>query len=191
MTNFNRRLAAVANGQLGIVSRSQAHSIGGSDDQLRRRVKSGTLVPIGRQTFRLPGADITALADLRALMLDIGGDVWASGPTAAALLGFDGFGLTATVGSTKISCTAGSPRWRPRGGMKSRSCSRQSTPSSTAEVGTVGSNVDSSCWSSKPGSHDRRPSRCSPAPTTGRQAGHPPRRTPPSAATIRLTWPSF
>jgi hypothetical protein len=93
MTNLNRRIAAVANGQLGIVSRSQVHSIGGSDDQLRRRVKSGTLVPIGQQTFRLPGANVTAPADLRALFLDIGGEVWASGRTAAALLGFDGFRL--------------------------------------------------------------------------------------------------
>ena len=35
------------------------------------------------------------MAELRALMLDIGGDVWASGPTAAALHGFDGFRLGA------------------------------------------------------------------------------------------------
>jgi hypothetical protein len=93
MTNLNRRIAAVANGQLGIVSRSQVHSVGGSDDQLRRRVKSGALLPIGQQTFRLPGASVTALTDLRALLLDIGGEVWASGPTAAALLGFDEYRL--------------------------------------------------------------------------------------------------
>jgi hypothetical protein len=93
MANLNRRIAAVANGQLGIVSRSQAHSVGGSDDQLRRRVKSGALLPIGQQTFRLPGANVTALTDLRALLLDIGGEVWASGPTAAALLGFDEYRL--------------------------------------------------------------------------------------------------
>ncbi len=102
MTNLNRRIAAVANGQLGIVSRSQVHSIGGSDDQLRRRVKSGTLLPIGRQTFRLPGAEATALADLQALLLDIGGEVWASGPTAAALLGFDGFRLAAPFDVTVV-----------------------------------------------------------------------------------------
>ncbi len=102
MTNLNRRIASVANGQLGIVSRSQAHSMGGSDDQLRRRVKSGTLLPIGRQTFRLPGADVTALADLRALLLDIGGHVWASGPTAAALLGFDGYRLAAPFDVTVL-----------------------------------------------------------------------------------------
>jgi hypothetical protein len=102
MTNLNRRIAAVANGQLGIVSRSQVHSVGGSDDQLRRRVQSGALLPIGRQTFRLPGADVTAVADLRALLLDIGGQAWASGPTAAALLGFDGFRLAAPFDVTVL-----------------------------------------------------------------------------------------
>lgn len=102
MTNLNRRLAAVANGQLGIVTRRQAHSVGGSDDQLRCRVKSGTLVPIGRQTFQLPGAELTALAELRALLLDIGGEAWASGPTAAALHGFDGFRLAAPFDVTVL-----------------------------------------------------------------------------------------
>lgn len=102
MTNLNRRIAAVANGQLGIVSRSQVHSVGGSDDQLRRRVQSGALLPIGQQTFRLPGADVTAVVALRALLLDIGGQVWASGPTAAALLGFDGFKLAAPFDVTVL-----------------------------------------------------------------------------------------
>jgi len=102
MTNLNRRIASVANGQLGIVSRSQVHSIGGSDDQLRRRVQSGTLLPIGRQTFRLPGAAVSAETELRALLLDIGGQVWASGSTAAALLGFDGFRLGAPFDVTVL-----------------------------------------------------------------------------------------
>jgi very-short-patch-repair endonuclease len=41
----------------------------------------------------LPGAPTDARAELLALMIDIGGEVWASGPTAAALHGFDGFRL--------------------------------------------------------------------------------------------------
>ena len=54
---------------------------------------SGSLIQVGVNTFRLPGADSGALAELRALMMDVGGDVWASGVTAAALHGTEGFVL--------------------------------------------------------------------------------------------------
>jgi very-short-patch-repair endonuclease len=93
MTNTYRRLMAVATGQLGLLSRRQANGVGVSNAQLRSRVSSGSLVQVGVDTYRLPGAPTGALAELHALMLDIGGDVWASGPTAAALHGFDGFRL--------------------------------------------------------------------------------------------------
>ena len=66
-----------------------------SNAQLRSRVTSGSLIPVGNDTFRLPGASTGALAEPRVLMLDVGGDVWASAPTAAALHGFDGFRLAA------------------------------------------------------------------------------------------------
>jgi len=86
---------AVATGQLGLLSRQQAKGVGLSDDQLRNRVKSGSLLKVGIDTYRLPGADARELPALHALMIDIGGDVYASGPTAAALHGFDGFTLKA------------------------------------------------------------------------------------------------
>lgn len=95
MTNTYRRIVAVATGQLGLLSRRQANGAGVSNAQLRNRVSSGSLVQIGTDTFRLPGAPTGPVAELRALMLDIGGEVWASGPTAAALHGFDGFRLSA------------------------------------------------------------------------------------------------
>ncbi len=94
MTNTYRRIMAVATGQLGLLSRRQANGVGVTNAQLRNRVSSGSLLQVGVDTFRLPGAPSDAVADLRALMLDIGGEVWASGPTAAALHGFDGFRLT-------------------------------------------------------------------------------------------------
>lgn len=94
MTNINRRVSSIATGQLGGISREQARAAGASNAQLRRRVSSGILETVGTQTFRLPGAPTTPIAMLRSLQLDIGGDVWASGPTAAALHGFDGFVLT-------------------------------------------------------------------------------------------------
>lgn len=93
MTNTYRRIMAVATGQLGLLSRRQANGVGVTNAQLRSRVSSGSLLQVGADTFRLPGAPSSAVADLRALMLDIGGEVWASGPTAAALHGFDGYRL--------------------------------------------------------------------------------------------------
>jgi hypothetical protein len=93
MTNTYRRIMAVATGQLGLLSRRQATGVGVPNAQLRNRVSSGSLLQVGTDTFRLPGAPTDAHADLLALMLDIGGGVWASGPTAAALHGFDGFRL--------------------------------------------------------------------------------------------------
>ncbi len=93
MTNTYRRIMAVTTGQLGLLSRRQANGVGVTNTQLRSRVSSGSLIQVGTDTFRLPGAPSTELAQLRALILDIGGEVWASGPTAAALHGFDGFRL--------------------------------------------------------------------------------------------------
>jgi very-short-patch-repair endonuclease len=95
MTNTYRRIVAVATGQLGLLSRRQANGVGMTNAQLRSRVESGSLVQVGTDTFRLPGAPSTPLAELRTLLLDVGGDVWASGPTAAALHGFDGYRLRA------------------------------------------------------------------------------------------------
>lgn len=95
MTNTYRRLMAVATGQLGQLSRQQARSVGVSDDQLRNRVKSGSLLQIGNDIYRLPGADAHELSNLQALILDVGGEAYASGRTSAALHGFDGFSLKA------------------------------------------------------------------------------------------------
>jgi hypothetical protein len=95
MTNTYRRLMAVATGQLGLLSRQQAKDVGYTDDQLRSRVMSGSLLKVGTNMYRLPGADARELPALRALMMDIGGDVYASGHTAAALHGFDGYSLKA------------------------------------------------------------------------------------------------
>jgi hypothetical protein len=68
-----------------------------SPDQVRRRVRSGVLRRVGVRTLASPFGPSTALAELAALLLDCGagpdGGAWASGPTAAALHGFDGFVL--------------------------------------------------------------------------------------------------
>jgi hypothetical protein len=93
MTIDNRRIATVATGQLGSFSRVQAHDAGLSDLQLRGRVQSGLLEQIGPNAFRVAGAPPGPRPDLQAVLLDIGEPCWASGPTAAALHGLDGFSL--------------------------------------------------------------------------------------------------
>ena len=93
MTNADRRLAAIATGQLATFSRRQAHDVGVSDRQLRRRVHSGILMQSGPNGFRSSMSPITPLIELRGLLLDVGEPVWATGPTSAALLGFDGYVL--------------------------------------------------------------------------------------------------
>lgn len=93
MTNATERLMALATGQLGAFTRTQANDHGLSDRQLRSRVQSGFLVQTGPHTFRVAGAPGSLLAELTALVLDVGRPVWVSGPTAAALHGFDGFTL--------------------------------------------------------------------------------------------------
>ncbi len=93
MTSADRRIAAIATGQLGAFSRTQAYDAGLSDRQLRSRVQSGFLVQTGPNAFRFAGAPTDLDTELRGLMLDIGPPVWACGATAAALHGFDGFVL--------------------------------------------------------------------------------------------------
>lgn len=92
---INRRLVSAATGQLGALTRQQAHAVGLTDEQLRRRVQSGILTQPGPNVFRLSGAPPDADRALRDLVADVGGDVVASRYTAAALHGFDGYRLVA------------------------------------------------------------------------------------------------
>jgi hypothetical protein len=93
MTTDNRRLADIANGQHGAITASQIGDAEIGISGLRRRVQSGVLERVGVHTFRSPFVTPSALADLSALVLDCGDDAFVSGPTAAALHGFDGFKL--------------------------------------------------------------------------------------------------
>src|SRR5262245_38821279 len=93
MTGDVRRLADFATGQHGAITASQIGEAGISPRGLRSRIQSGVLEPIGSHIFRSPFVPMSALADLSALVLDCGDDAFVSGPTAAALHGFDGFRL--------------------------------------------------------------------------------------------------
>ena len=89
-----RRMTTAAKGQHGAFTRSQAHEAGFTNAQLRSRVQSGSLDRSGVRTFRSPLTPHSLIGDLTALVLDIGQPCWISGPTAAALWGFDGFRLS-------------------------------------------------------------------------------------------------
>lgn len=93
MTNADRLVGAISKGQLGAFSRTQAHGVGLSDRQLRSRVQSGILIKTGPNAFRSSAAPTSMHTHLHDLVLDIGEPVWVASTTAAALHGFDGFGL--------------------------------------------------------------------------------------------------
>ncbi len=94
MARTVRSLGDVATGQFGTVTREQLQAAGYSPAELRRQVQSGVLLPTGTHTFRSPLQPVTELHDLVAVLVDCGPDSWASGPTAAALHGMDGFTLS-------------------------------------------------------------------------------------------------
>lgn len=88
-----RRLADLADRQRSAFHRDQARRIGVTEHQLRRFVALGAIERVGPHVYRFPASGHGPIGDLSALVLDIGGGVWASGPTAAAVLGFDGYAL--------------------------------------------------------------------------------------------------
>ena len=101
MTNDDR-LAAITRGQLGSFTNAQANAAGLTDRQLRSRVQSGFLDQTGARTYRSPLTPSTPRSELMALVLDIGEPCWVSGPTAAAVHGFDGFKLARPFNITTL-----------------------------------------------------------------------------------------
>lgn len=93
MTSADRRISAIATGQLGAFTRAQANDVGLSDRQLRSRVQSGFLVRTGPNTFRSTAAPTSPASDLTDVMIGLGDESWVSHQTAAALHGFDGYTL--------------------------------------------------------------------------------------------------
>lgn len=95
MDTTEQKLERVAAAAGGVIHRRAAHRAGISDRQLRSRVRSGSVRQTGKHTFVLFGTPRTTVGSLQALLDDLSPDTRASGPTAAALHGFDGFDLTA------------------------------------------------------------------------------------------------
>ena len=89
----HRRLAELSDRQLGAVTAEQIAAAGISAAELRRSVHRGALDRIGVHTYRSTFVSQSEKADLAALLLDCGAEAFVSGPSAAALHGFDGFRL--------------------------------------------------------------------------------------------------
>lgn len=71
--SIDLRLAELARGQYGHLSRAQLRDAGVSPSTVFRRVRQGLLVPAGHSTFRLAGVAPTAHGRVAAACLDTGG----------------------------------------------------------------------------------------------------------------------
>lgn len=89
MPDGYRQLKAATTGQHGAFTRRQAAAAGIGNRELRDRVQSGLLEPVGVRTLRSSLSPRSAIAEVHALIVDIGAPCWVSGPSAAALHRFD------------------------------------------------------------------------------------------------------
>jgi len=92
MSRIDRRLIELASPS-GYLTRQRAYDAGISARQLRRRAQVGWIDQVGANGFVLVSERRTKTVDLEASIAEIGGECWASGATAAALHGFDGYEL--------------------------------------------------------------------------------------------------
>jgi very-short-patch-repair endonuclease len=68
----DKKIARIAGGQHGLVTRAQLTEVGISRHSLRRRVDAGRLIAIGRQVFAIAGTPATWERDALAACLDRG-----------------------------------------------------------------------------------------------------------------------
>lgn len=85
------RLAILASGQHGLVSRAQALASGASDGALRQRVSSGRWVRVAPGVYRIAGVPVTWHQRALAAVLVAGPGAVVSHHAAAVLFGLDGF----------------------------------------------------------------------------------------------------
>jgi hypothetical protein len=93
MTGELDPLAGLAIDQHGNFTTRQASQAGFTRKQLRRHTASGALAVAGARVLRSPFVEHTPLAELAALLLDLGSGAVASGVTALAVHDFEGFRL--------------------------------------------------------------------------------------------------
>lgn len=70
--SIERAIAERAQEQLGLITRAQYREVGVSNARIWGRTRRGAHLPVGRSTFRLPGAPVGPRATLMAACLDVG-----------------------------------------------------------------------------------------------------------------------
>lgn len=105
------RLARISARQHGLVTRRQAMAVGLSAEMIKTRLRNGTLVPVLRGVYRLPGVRRTWKQDVLAVVLWGGDKAVASHGTAAKLWGF-------AVSPSAIEITVPVRRQAPKGSIK-------------------------------------------------------------------------
>lgn len=93
METAGGRIARIARGQYGLCTTQQLLDAQLTLDQIRRRVERGDLDRLGYGVYRVPGTPTDRRGDLLAVLLGIDVDARATGPTGAALHGYDGYVL--------------------------------------------------------------------------------------------------
>lgn len=88
-----RWLAEEATNQLGNITHHQTELAGLTENERRGLIRDGVLERAGAHVLRSPFVERTMLGDLAALVADCGTGAVASGPTAAAVYGWDGYRL--------------------------------------------------------------------------------------------------
>jgi hypothetical protein len=93
MTTNTATLIDLARSQGGQLTMQQAKAAGLTPRVISELVDQGIIAYDGVRLVTATWVDRDELSRLRGLVLDIGPDVWVSGPTAAAIYGMDGFSL--------------------------------------------------------------------------------------------------
>jgi hypothetical protein len=78
MKEIDRRIAALAARQHGVVSRDQALRLGLDQSALWRRTKGGSLIALGPNSLLVPGQTLTWRGELTAGVLDLGSEALVS-----------------------------------------------------------------------------------------------------------------
>lgn len=91
--HVDKQVAAVAEGQHGLITRSQAQALGASRNMIDHRVRTGRWQPLTPRVFRLAGVPPSWQQRLLVAVLDAGNQAVATGRSAAALWRVPGFAM--------------------------------------------------------------------------------------------------
>lgn len=104
-------MAAIAVGQLGLVTLGQLRELKVTRHQRERLLATKQIVRVAHDVYRLGGVPFTWQARIAAAQLALGSDAFASHRSAAALYGLDGFDQQRVIDSaSRPNDRLGNPR---------------------------------------------------------------------------------